>query len=660
MRIHSSLTAYPIFRLTVFLAAGIFLSDRFLSDMFSWEYVFGCSVSFFVLSLFSFRTSLFPGRFRFGCLVSAAFFFLGGSLVLYERESVVCEWDSRPQLYWGLVDDVPHRRGKTMQAEVEVSYCQDVADTVSVKRRIGRSVLLSWIPDTLAGPAISIGDSICFYAKISRPVSLEEITGFDYGEYLMRQRIGGTGIAFAGNIMCTKKNELSFAQYALEVRQDIVELYRDWGLEGDVLAVVSALTIGDRGGLTPELVSVYNATGASHVLSLSGLHIAILAGILFFLFRPLHCLPYGRVCSSVFIVLFLWIFAFVSGLSSPVVRSVIMFSLYIVSRFMSKERLSGAFSVSLSAFLMLLYNPFYLFDISFQLSYVAVYSIILFYPLFARLINMGNRFVRYVWEVMSVSLAAQLGTFPLILFYFGAFPTYFLLANLVVSPLSACILGGALAALVLGAVPFVGDYIVWALEFSTELLNNSMRFVQQLSGSQLTSLYLSWYQVLLLFLLLGVIYKAYTGSGMKFARQPILILCILGVFLGTCLYERLRPSQRYLCFARSEVYTRTGRTLSLQCSEDGLFLVDSLRIGLMKSDRWCNKESDYRLPLDYLYICRGFKGSMETLAGLFEIRFVVLDSSLSDYYREKLVRECQLLKISYTDLSVNGSCLILL
>ena len=206
----------------------------------------------------------------------------------------------------------------------------------------------------------------------------------------------------------------------------IVGIYQEWGLEGDVLAVVSALTVGDRTRLTSDLEDVYSATGASHVLSLSGLHIAILTGILFFLFRPLKRFKGGRSVSSVLIVLFLWVFAFVSGLSSPVIRSVIMFSLYILSSLLSKDAYSGVFAVSLTAFVMLVFNPFYLFDISFQLSFVAVYSILLFYPLFSGLLKAGNSFCKYVWDVLALSMAAQLGTFPLILLYFGAFPSYYL------------------------------------------------------------------------------------------------------------------------------------------------------------------------------------------------------------------------------------------
>ncbi len=662
MKIHSSLLTYPIFRLGVFLSAGIFICDRFLCNLFSWRDMFFCFLALSVVAILSLRHSKFHSRHRFGCLIGAAFFFLGGTLVLHEREHVSFEWDSRTHLYWGMVKDIPQQHGKTFRAEVEVSYMQELPDTLPYgkeKKWIGRSVLLSWIPDSISEP-LQCGDSICFYAKLSRPVSTKEMTGFDYGNYLMRHGISGSGIAFAGNWKCVKKNDLSLRQHALIIRQKIVELYRDWGLEGDILAVVSALTVGDRNELTPALEAVYSATGASHVLSLSGLHIGILAGILFLLFRPLNYLRWGKFASSCLIVILLWAFAFISGLSSPVIRSVIMFSLYVTASLISKDRFSGIYSVTLTAFMMLIYNPFFLFDISFQLSFVAVYSILLFYPLISGIWSPSNRLCKYVWNVLALSMAAQLGTFPFILLYFGTFPTYFLLANLIVAPLSTCILGSAMAALAVFPIPVVGDCAIWSLKFSTDLLNSSMFAVKRLYASQLTSLYLSELQLMLLFLMLGFIYAAWSGACLKRARNLICILIMGAAFLLSCWYEQTKSSPDKLCFFRSEIYTRQGRDLALLKSSDGLFQIDSVRVGLMKTDRWRNKVSDIRIPLDYVYICRGFKGNMMMLDKLFDIGNVVLDSSLSDYYRESLIRECQLLKISYIDLSVSGYCSIIL
>ena len=125
---------------------------------------------------------------------------------------------------------------------------------------------------------------------------------------------------------------------------------------------------------------MYSAAGVSHVLALSGLHVGILSCILLWLFYPLTYLKHGRKILAFLVVCLLWLFAFISGLSSSVVRAVVMYSLYTFASFCSEERFSGMHSLVLAAFLMLIYNPFFLFDISFQLSFTAVFSILAFYP----------------------------------------------------------------------------------------------------------------------------------------------------------------------------------------------------------------------------------------------------------------------------------------
>ena len=230
-----------------------------------------------------------------------------------------------PAIYKGIVESVPEVRGKTLRAEVRVEMQRLSGDKW---KRVDRNILLSWMPDSLSSP-LACGDSVCFYAKVSRPFSEKELTGFDYGDYLLRKGISGTALAYAGNWRCTgKPHSLSFMQRAKVCQQKVVDVYQSWGLEEDVQAVVSALTIGEKSELTPELKAVYSAAGASHVLALSGLHVGIFSCILLWLFYPLTYLKHGRKMLALLVVCLLWGFAFISGLSSSVVRAVVMYSLY--------------------------------------------------------------------------------------------------------------------------------------------------------------------------------------------------------------------------------------------------------------------------------------------------------------------------------------------
>lgn len=567
------------------------------------------------------------------------------------------DWDGEPAIYKGIVESVPEVRGKTFRAEVRV----DVQRLSNGNwKRIDRNILLSWMPDSLSKP-LACGDSVCFYAKVSYPFSEKELTRFDYGDYLLRKSISGTALAYAGNWRCTgKPRSLSVSQLAKVCQQQVVDVYRSWGFDQDVQAVVSALTIGEKTDLTPELKAMYSAAGVSHVLALSGLHVGILSCILLWLFYPLTYLKHGRKILAFLVVCLLWFFAFISGLSSSVVRAVVMYSLYTFASFCSEERFSGMHSLVLAAFLMLIYNPFFLFDISFQLSFTAVFSILAFYPLFSRWLCIKNCVLRYVWNTLSLSVSAQLGTLPFILYYFGSFPTYFLLANLVVVILAGGILMLTLVALCVASVPMVGSTVMTLLEWCTSVLNESTRWVQQLDGSQITSVYLSSSQACLLIAVIICFYLCWASGIHRKASDWIRLLMVCNLFVVVSCVEYTGEAPEQLYFFRSEVYTRKRDCVSTHRSETGLLCIRNVHIAVLDDARWRTCESLSRLPLEYAYICRGFKGSLSQLDKLFVIRQVILDSSLSDAFREKLIRECQLLKISYTDLSIHGSYSVVL
>lgn len=646
-----------MFRLTICLATGIFLFDTLWPENFSWSYWVAIWLLLVIVCGGVFWFSRWRWRWLFGVMAGMAFFLWGGISVVHQRETVQYDWDGEPAIYKGIVESVPEVRGKTFRAEVRV----DVQRLSNGNwKRIDRNILLSWMPDSLSKP-LACGDSVCFYAKVSYPFSEKELTRFDYGDYLLRKSISGTALAYAGNWRCTgKPRSLSVSQLAKVCQQQVVDVYRSWGFDQDVQAVVSALTIGEKTDLTPELKAMYSAAGVSHVLALSGLHVGILSCILLWLFYPLTYLKHGRKMLALLVVCLLWGFAFISGLSSSVVRAVVMYSLYTLASFCLEERFSGMHSLVLAAFLMLIYNPFFLFDISFQLSFTAVFSILAFYPLFSRWLCIKNCVLRYVWNTLSLSISAQLGTLPFILYYFGSFPTYFLLANLVVVILAGGILMLTLVALCVASVPMVGSTVMTLLEWCTSVLNESTRWVQQLDGSQITSVYLSSSQACLLTAVIICFYLCWASGIHRKASDWIRLLMVCNLFVVVSCVEYTGEAPEQLYFFRSEVYTRKRDCVSTHRSETGLLCIRNVHIAVLDDARWRTCESSLRLPLEYAYICRGFKGSLSQLDKLFVIRQVILDSSLSDAFREKLIRECQLLKISYTDLSIHGSYSVVL
>ena len=655
------MVSYPLFRLTVFMAAGIFFFDRFLPDVSVRSLLIiicGVILPLLLSAVIKFRK--FTLNYSFGIIASVCFFLLGGMLIIQKKNSIEYEWHERSLCYYGVVETTPEVKGKTLCSEVKVEYCIPSASDSIGRHYVNRNILLYFIPDSLSYIP-RCGDNIVFHSSISRPVSDIEFMGFDYAGFLFNKGISGTALAFSGNLKGIKVEEPnSLKHMALRCRDAVSAMFRSWDMDEDELAVVSALTIGDKSELTPELKAVYSGAGTSHVLALSGLHVGILSCVIYFLLWPLRKLKGGKAIQSVVVAVALWIFAFISGLSPSVVRAVTMCTLYLVASVVVENGFCGFFSLSLTAFIMLLYNPMYLFDISFQLSFVAVLSIILFYPVISGWIKSSNRLVRYIWNVMSVSLAAQLGTLPLILYYFGTFPTYFLMANLVVGILASCILSLTIVSLVCSFIPAVGDLCIWFLEAVTKVLNGSMLFVHRLEGAQITSLYFNRIQVLFAFVLLCLLYvflKKKSSAGL------IGILSVSCMIIVVEVHKIRTEDAPSLFLARSDLYIRNNRELEVLASENGLHEINGIRIGVMKSPYW----KDVRLTgktklatLDYVYISRGFSGSITGLSGLFDIKNVIIDETVNERYREFLKDECEKLNIKYTEKSSQASFRILL
>ena len=633
------------------LGAGILVSDSLFSDATSLLWLAGAWGITFLLAIILHFSSRYERRMLFGTVVFLNMALLGGILYLAEREMVRLDWPEEESVYIGTIIDVPHRKPKTMQAVVEVEQMRAVADTVW--RKVGRRIMLYWMPDSIQGE-LECGNRVCFRANVSRPVSDADFSGFDYGLYLERQGIGGTAVAYVGQWQkLDTERPLSLRLRALLWREEIVDSFRSWGLKGEVLAVVSALTVGDKSELTRELKDSYTAAGTSHILALSGTHIVLLAMIVSWMLFPLRYFRGGKQMTGVLVVLFLWLFAFLSGLSPSVIRAVVMYSLCVVATVVSEDRFSAVSSVSLAAFLMLVYRPMYLFDVSFQLSYVAVLSLLVIYPSVEKLFHCRWKLVNYVWQTIALSFAAQLGTLPFVLCYFGTFPTYFLLANLVVTPLSVVILGLSLVCLVCGSF----SWLLKGLEWAVLLLNGTMKWVQGLSGSQITSVYFSPFQawlfaLALIFVLLYVTHRS--------AKRLIGSLCCLNLLVATFLIERFTPAEDYLYFTRAGIYTKRERNVSRLLSDGSIYQIKELRVVLADDVRWRNKQTKERLPLDYVYICRGFRGSVKDLNELFRIKHIVFDDSLNENFKEQLKRECETAGLAYVDIGETGSYAVMI
>ena len=321
--------------------------------------------------------------------------------------------------------------------------------------------------------------------------------GFDYKRYLERQGIYYRKYLSSGDYeLYGQTSHLSFAERAQNYTQRV---YRE--LLGDTpeLGVAEAMVGGIRVHLDKETQQNYSDTGTIHALAVSGMHVAILFWVLQVLFSRL--VPKRSFLFLSLVLCSLWAYAFFTGLSASVCRSVVMFSLFLVGERLQRSG-SSLNTLFLSAVVLLLWNPNWLYDVGFQLSYLAVWGILSFHPILNKSIRIGNRVLRSLWEGASVSISATLFTLPLSLYYFHQFPNYFLLANTAVNLVCAPLLPIGLLLLLIYPINWMFEWVGFIFKYLLIILNRVVEFFAGLPGAVSKDVYISIFTVLVLFLIL--------------------------------------------------------------------------------------------------------------------------------------------------------------
>ena len=424
----------PLFLPALTLIAGIIVGDHQAVPPFYWAFL-----------LAALATALCVGRWPLLqsaaiLLCMAALGAVRSSTVRQQHDAVA--WPDKAVCYEAVVVSEVTEKPKTMAADVMIAG--------SGKK------LKCYIKKDDRSRRLTIGDRLRVTSRIGRNSTWQRGT-FDYRRYLEVHGFAGQTFVRADNwqllapswhgIGTWQQLKLRF----LTFRHGLLQHYRQAGIEREEYAVVAAMTLGDKSVMTRELRDVYAVSGASHVLALSGLHL----GMIYMLLSLLTVGRRRRVLSQLIIILSIWAFALLVGLPLSVVRSAVMISVYALVSLTGRGHMSVN-ALSLAALIILLVSPDSLFDVGFQLSFASMLAILLLLPLFECLINaewlFGRPLLKRLWGLTTVSVAAQVGTAPLVAYYFGRFSTWFLLTNIVVVPAVTLILCLALASLLLPVV----------------------------------------------------------------------------------------------------------------------------------------------------------------------------------------------------------------
>ena len=291
---------------------------------------------------------------------------------------------------------------------------------------------------------------------------------------------------------------------ALVLRDRLIKNLSDGGLDNQELAIVSAMTLGNKSLIDKDLRDDYSRAGASHVLALSGMHLSIIYFVISFMTvrwrRQYH--HWSRPVAEAFILISIWMYVVLVGMSPSVVRSAIMMTVYSLLSLLNRDRMSLN-ALAFTAIIMLVVNPMNLFDIGFQLSFVAVAFILLYQGRIYLLIpSSSHPVIKWCWRLLSVSLSAQLGVAPLTAFYFHQVPCYFLLSNLVVVVLTPLIIYLSLLCFVLMWLPLVQSWMIVPLSWLVHVQNTCLQGVSSLPGSTYTTPMLHPLQVCLIYVII--------------------------------------------------------------------------------------------------------------------------------------------------------------
>lgn len=418
----------------------------------------------------------------------------GGWLLKHTKLPELDDIEKSNYSYVVKLETVPIVKGEYYQAESKIIYSNDSIG----KKIIGHNVLLNFKLDSLNFKP-QLCDRYLINAKIYRPHN-GGLGDFDYGKYLVRNGICGVCYVKGPNVKYLSTDKPSgLRQNIYLLREKLIKQYQLVGLENSQLAIISAITLGEKGLLPNEVKDMFSVAGVSHILVVSGMHVGFIFLVIMLFIRRFR---YSRRwIVVVFGLIILWLYALLTGLAPSVVRATFMFSMIMLFNVMG-EMYRMQHVLCFSATILLLCNPNVLFNIGFQLSYLAVIGIVYFYPLmYSRIKKIKFRFIKWILQAIAVTISAQIFTLPIVIHNFNQFPSYFILSNLFVTAFAPILFIGGIVLLILSYVPYVGLVVGWIMNYIVIIFEYIIDFIVSIPFSSI-KVYISLIESILLYLVI--------------------------------------------------------------------------------------------------------------------------------------------------------------
>jgi competence protein ComEC len=494
---------YTFVRTVLFFIGGILLglySPDLISESVSFVLLGGMAVLYFAMVLGGrcLQSSLNPGWVGL-CLVFVA----GFIHVVLQTESRdpdhLINNKSKITHYQAIITRFAEEKARSWKMEARVT---DV-HTDRWEHREGKLIL--YLPKDGHISPFRYGDVLLIKGQPDIPEGPANPGQFDYRGFLTLKNIYHQHFLRAGEaVKISHVPPNRFIAFAFRWRESAEAILKRFIHGAREQAIASALVLGVTEGLDNDQLNAYAATGSMHILAVSGLHVSVLCMILLWVLKPLNRIPAGRWLIAFIALAVLWLYAFVTGLSPSVLRAVGMFSFFAIAR--PWARSTNIYNtLAVSAFCLLLFDPFLIRSVGFQLSYLAVLGIVYLYPRILVFWEPQHSITTKIWKLSAVSVAAQIATFPLGLLYFHQFPNYFLLSNILVVPLASVVLVAGLLVLGLSLTPSIASVLGYGLEMTIRFLNGMVFTLEDLPFSVTENVYISPWQCCLIFLFIMVV-----------------------------------------------------------------------------------------------------------------------------------------------------------
>ncbi|AWW30114.1 competence protein ComEC [Echinicola strongylocentroti] len=519
---------FPFLRYVLFFMAGIVgysVIGSMLSSMSLWAVIVVVLLIYLGFAIVNGKNKRY--RFRAVFPVLAYLLLVIGGYTFASRKDVTTHDDhllhlGEVQGYMGEVLSLDEAKPSTYANELAVRYVQT---DVGYQKASGKVLIYHRLDD-----ALQPGDMVWVAGTPQRIAPPKNPKAFDYRRFMARKQVYHQHFIGDKVLRLGEVDKLSLYEPVLLARKKLGRHLEGTFEDSHALEVGKALLLGQKADLGEAVSEAYITAGAMHVLAVSGLHVGMIYGFFLLFFKPSQLSRMKRVVYLTMVVLLIWMYSMLTGMSPSVMRAATMFTVLSLAQMQSRSP-SVFNTLAISALLLMLFNPFIIFEVGFQLSYAAMFGILILQPAIVSIWLPRNKVLYYLWEITSVSIAAQLATFPLSAYYFHVFPNYFLLSNLWVIPNAFLVMAVGLPFMLLSLAGWTWGPLGWLLEQLLKVMNSGVFLFDTLPYAQTDGITLKVTTVFLLWGLMACLYLVLVRRIKAFAYGAVLV--IIGLIAGS-------------------------------------------------------------------------------------------------------------------------------